>query len=114
MKKFMALYLAPAIAREQAIKDAPPEVMKGEMKLWELWRQQHADSIVEAGGPLGKTKSVGIDGVTEVKNEIDGYSIIQAESHEEAAKLFGLDHPHFNIVGATVEVMELVPMPTAE
>lgn len=114
MKKFMALYFAPTIAREQAMKDATPEQLRGEMKLWEEWMKKHADSIIDAGDPLGKTKEASRAGVRDIRNEIDGYTIVQAESHEAAMQLFGPEHPHFSVVGARVEVMEIVPMPVVE
>jgi hypothetical protein len=41
---------------------------------------------------------------------IGGYSIVQAESHEAAAALFA-NSPHLTMPGATVEVMEIMPMP---
>ena len=40
-----------------------------------------------------------------------GYTIVEAESQEAAARLF-LNHPHFMIFpGDGVEVMECLPMP---
>jgi hypothetical protein len=42
-----------------------------------------------------------------------GFTIVQAESHEAAAKLFE-GHPHFTIMpGEGVEVMEIMPIPAA-
>lgn len=114
MKKFMALYLVPAVAREQAMKDVTPEETRGQMKLWEIWLKENEGSIVDGGDPLGKTKRASANGVVDVKNEVAGYSIVQAESHEEAMKLFGHDHPHFNFAGATIEVMEIIPVPAVE
>lgn len=114
MKKFMALYMSPAVAMEQMMKDSSSDDMRNEMKLWEIWMEENKDSIVDGGDPLGKTKQATVDGVTDIKNEIDGYSIVQAESHEAAMELFGANHPHFNVAGATIDVMEIVPMPAAE
>ena len=40
-----------------------------------------------------------------------GYVIVQAESHEAAAKMFE-NHPHFSIFpGDSVEIMECLPLP---
>ena len=40
-----------------------------------------------------------------------GYVIVQAESHEAAARLFE-NHPHFAIFpGDSVEIMECLPLP---
>ena len=55
-----------------------------------------ATSIVESGGPLGKTKRADAKGITDVRNNLAAYVIVQAESQEAAAKMF-LNHPHFTI-----------------
>jgi hypothetical protein len=40
-----------------------------------------------------------------------GYVIVQAESHEVAARMFE-NHPHFAIFpGESVEIMECLPLP---
>ena len=57
----------------------------------------------------GKTKRVTSGGVSDTKNDIVLYSIIEAESHEAAAKLFE-DHPHLQIPQSSIEVMEIRPM----
>jgi hypothetical protein len=60
---------------------------------------------------LGKTKKIGPDGITDIRNRMAGYIIVQAQSHEAAAKLFE-GHPHFSIFpGDSVEVMECLPIP---
>lgn len=46
-----------------------------------------------------------------IKNNLAAYLVVQAESHEAAAKLFE-DHPHFTIFpGEAVEIMECLPIP---
>ena len=71
----------------------------------------HAASIVDQGTPLGKTKRASPEGIDDIKNVMVGYAIVQAESHEAAAKLFE-NHPHFTIFpGDSVEIMECLPIP---
>ncbi|QHQ40676.1 hypothetical protein GTQ55_02705 [Microbulbifer hydrolyticus] len=83
------------------------------MAAWGSWMEKHRDILVAEGGPLGKTKRVDPSGVSDVRNEMTGYVIVQAESHEAAARLFE-NHPHFTIFpGDCVEVMECMPIPTA-
>ncbi len=61
--------------------------------------------------PLGKTKRVDASGASDAKNMMTGYTIIEAESHEAAARLFA-NHPHFSIFpGESVEIMECLPLP---
>ena len=59
---------------------------------------------------LGKTKRIEAKGISNTKNEITAYTIVQAESHEAAAVF--ANHPHFMIFpGQSVEVMECLPIP---
>jgi hypothetical protein len=81
------------------------------MKAWGDWMQTHSSVIVQTGGPLGKTKKVSAQGVSDTKNNLSGYVIVKAESHDAAAKLFE-KHPHFSIFpGDSVEIMEVLPIP---
>jgi hypothetical protein len=41
---------------------------------------------------------------------LNWYSIVEAESHDAAAKLFS-DNPHLQIPQAFIEVMEIPPLP---
>lgn len=81
------------------------------MMAWGKWVEQHKDSIVEDGGPLGFTKRVTESGITDIRNNLAAYTIVRANSQEEAAKMF-LNHPHFMIFpGDGVEIMECLPIP---
>lgn len=114
MKNFLAVYVGSA-AGMQAWKDMDETERKQRetagMKAWHAWMTTNAKSVVDMGGPLGKTKRVSRQGIADVRNEMGGYTIVQAESHEAAAKLFE-NHPHFmNFPGDAVEVMERMPIP---
>ncbi len=81
------------------------------MAAWGAWMGEHAARIKDQGGPLGKTKQTDRGGVTDIKNKMSGYVILEAESHEEAAQMFE-NHPHFMIFpGTSVEIMEILDMP---
>ena len=81
------------------------------MTAWKTWVDDNAGAIVDLGGPLSRTTRVGTDGITEIRNNLAAFTIVQASSREEAARLF-LNHPHFAIfAGEAVEVMELLPVP---
>jgi hypothetical protein len=78
------------------------------------WGTVNSDAIVDQGSPLGKTKRASAQGISDIKNSMTGYVIIQAESHEAAAKLFE-NHPHFAILpGDSVEIMECLPLRGSE
>lgn len=88
--------------------------MKQGMEAWSKWATDNASVIVDMGSPLGKTKRTDKNGVSDTKNALSGWVVVQAETHEEAAKMFE-NHPHFAIFpGESVETMECLPMPGAE
>ena len=73
--------------------------------------EKHQKAIVVDGSPLGKTKRVSASGIADIRNDLAGYVVVQAQSHEAAAKLFE-NHPHFTISpGDAIEVMECLPIP---
>ncbi len=116
-KRFLAKYMGSQSAREKSewqkatSEEKRREIEKAGMEAWGKWVLEHKDSIVDYGAPLGKTKRIDADGISEIENYDAAYVIVQAESHEAAAKLF-LNHPHFMIFpGDSVEIMECLPMP---
>jgi hypothetical protein len=105
----MALYLAPA-AMIQQMMQATPEQAKAGMEEWNKWSDDHDEMIEDLGTPLGKTKRVTIAGVADSKNELTGYSIVEAESFEDALEMFK-DHPHLKMgAGASIDVLECMSM----
>jgi hypothetical protein len=86
MKKFMVLYMATGPEFEKMMKNSTPEQQKKGMDAWMKWMNANKASIVEGGAPLGKTKRVDSNGASNTKNEIGGYSVVQAESHDAASK----------------------------
>ena len=108
MKTFMAIYMGSATGQMQRPDEAT--IAKG-LTAWHKWMADHAGAVVQTGGPLGKTKKTGKDGVSDISNRMTGYVVVQAESHQAAAQMF-LNHPHFSIFpGDSVEVMECLPIP---
>ena len=78
---------------------------------WKAWVEKHQGALAAMGGPLGKTKRVGPDGIADVSNEMGAFTVVRAESHEAAARMFE-NHPHFAIFpGEAVEVMPVLPIP---
>ncbi|MCP5381338.1 MAG: hypothetical protein H6912_03135 [Kordiimonadaceae bacterium] len=116
MKQYLAIYTGSREAREKSGWDQmDPEkrkvLEKSGIEAWHGWMNKNQQSIVFHGGPLGKTKSISRNGVSDVVNNLAGYIVINAESYEDAAEKF-LDHPHFSIFpGDAVEIMECLPVP---
>ena len=116
MKKFLAIYIGTeaALAKSQWNKldeDKRKAREASGFNAWMEWGTANSAAIVDQGTPLGKTKRASPEGVTDIKNVMTGYVIVQAKSHEDAAKMFET-HPHFTIFpGDSVEIMECLPLP---
>jgi hypothetical protein len=111
MTKFLVLYMANAADFEKMMKESTPEQQQKGMAAWMKWMGDHRASLVDGGAPLGKTKRVDSKGASDTRNDVGGYSIVQAETADDAAKLFGKDHPHLQMPGAWVEVIEVMQIP---
>jgi hypothetical protein len=112
MKKFMVLYMASSADYEKMMRTSTPELQKKGMGAWMKWMNKHQKSMVDGGAPLGKTKRVDARGASDAKNGVGGYSIVQSRSHDAAAKMFGKDHPHLQMMpGAWIEIVEIMPLP---
>ena len=114
MKKYMAIYLgSPAALSAWKAMDEEKRMQQEKlgMEAWKKWAMDNQKSIVDSGSPLGQTKRISAQGIADTKNEVAAYTIVQAESHEAAAKMFE-NHPHFMLFpGDSVEIMECLPMP---
>jgi hypothetical protein len=110
MPKFLALYMGSAAPGPGPGDLDQATIAKG-MQAWGEWMARNAAAVVDTGGPLGKTRKASKAGVSDIKNLVAGYVVIEAASHEAAARLFE-GHPHFAIFpGDSVEVMEVLPIP---
>lgn len=116
MPRFLAVYIGTTEARAKSGwnmlgADAQKQREAEGMRAWGEWGARHAAAIVDGGTPLGKTKRVSTDGIADITNTSVGYVIVEAPSHEAAARLFE-NHPHFSVFpGDSVEVMECLPLP---
>jgi hypothetical protein len=116
MKRFLAIYIGTEDALKRAqwteLDEATRKAREAAgMQAWMDWGVANAAAIIDHGSPLGKTKRASQDGISGIRNTMTGYVIVQADSHEAAAKLFE-NHPHFSIFpGDSVEIMECLPFP---
>jgi hypothetical protein len=113
---YLAIFLgsrnSPRMAAWLALPEAERKAKEREgIAAWKAWMEKHQASVVGLGGPLGKTKRVSGQGVEDVSNAMGAFTVVRAESHEAAAKLFE-SHPHFAIFpGEAIEVMPVLPIP---
>ncbi|MGH3206361.1 MAG: hypothetical protein ACRDNO_01230 [Trebonia sp.] len=106
MSKFMILYRAPASAREQ-MENATPEQRQAGLEAWRAWASRVDYAIADLGAPLAHTTHVGAGAAS--TDGVAGYSILEAGSAEEVETVL-TGHPHLTMLGASVEVLEMIPM----
>jgi len=115
---YLAIFLGSKTSPKMMAWNALPEEeqrakMQEGMAGWKAWVEKHHSAIVTMGGPLGKTKRISQSGIEDVSNEIGAFTVVRADSHEDAAKMFE-NHPHFALFpGEAVEVMPVLPIPGA-
>ena len=108
MMKFLVLYRSTVPAALQSAS-ASPEQMKG-MVRWRAWMERVQPAIVDLGAPLGYAVKIVGKTVVESDSWIAGYSILQAESQTALIDLLR-SHPHHLEPGASIEVLEMLPLP---
>ena len=113
---FLAVFLgsktSPKMAAWNALSDTERRAKEQQgIAAWKAWVEKHHAALVEMGGPLGKTKKVDARGIEDVTNQLGAFTVVRADSHEAAVKLFE-GHPHFAIFpGEAVEIMPVLPIP---
>ena len=113
---YLAVFLGsktnPRMTAWMKLPEAQRKAKEGEgIAAWKTWVQKHQGAIVEMGGPLGKTKKVSSSGVEDISNEMGAFTVVRADSHDDAARMFE-NHPHFAIFpGERVEIMPVLPIP---
>ncbi len=115
---FLAVFIgnktSPKMLAWTALSEAERQKKTQEgIAAWKGWVEKHQAAIEAMGGPLGKTKKVSPTGIEDISNAMGAFTVVRAESHEAAAKLFE-KHPHFtHFPGESVEVMPVLPIPGA-
>ena len=108
---FLGSKTGPRAKAWDALSEAERSAKEREgIAAWKAWAQKHQAAIVVMGGPLGKTKKViaQAESTTTAMNWA-AFTVVRADSHEAAAKMFE-QHPHFTIFpGDAVEIMPVSP-----
>ncbi len=116
MKTYLAVFTGTAEKMAEWQRLSADERKKREqagIAAWKKWVEDNARAIKDPGSPLGKTKRVTASGVTDIRNNLAAWTVVEAESHDAAARIF-LNHPHFTIFpGDGIEIMECLPLPGA-
>jgi hypothetical protein len=109
MSTYLVLYNASTSAREQ-MAQATPEQAKAGMDAWMQWAQRAGEAVLDLGAPLQHAARVSSSGASSAGSDAAGYSILQAGSLQELTGLLE-DHPHLHMPGASIDVLETLPVP---
>jgi len=100
VSKYLVLYRSPTSAQEQMAKATPEQAQAG-LQAWQSWMEGAGGAIVDFGAPV------------QGEGDVSGYSILQADSRGAIDGLLA-DHPHRQMPGASIDVMEFVALPGME
>jgi len=118
MQNYLAIYTATDASRTRsgwaALSEEEVNARRAAgVEAWNAWVETHRSAIVDHGAPIGKTKRAEAGGLSDGANTIAAYTIVRADSHDAAARMFE-NHPHFTIFpGEAVEIMPCLPLPRA-
>jgi hypothetical protein len=107
VSKYLLLYRGPATPME----DFTPEQSAEQMKAWGNWMGRVGPAMVDGGAPFGQRTAVSDDGTSPAPGDLNGYTIVEADSVDGARALTD-GHPFLSEGKGrfTIEVFELVPM----
>ncbi len=109
MSTYVFVYHAPMTPAEAT--PASPEEMEAVMAQWMAWAGSVGDRMVDFGTPLAGGVRVTPDSTSPSTREVSGYSIIEADSMDDALAL-AQSHPHLTMPGGCeIEVHEALPVP---
>ena len=93
-------------------KSETPEEDQEGLEAWKKWASSLGAALVNPGTPVGATKVLTKDGVSDnpSPHPIMGFSVIEAESMDAALELLK-DCPHMHMFEGTLEVSEMMQMP---
>ena len=88
----------------------PPDFSEDIMQKWSRWMNNLGAAVIDPGYPIGKSKTVHHDRVTDDggANPLEGFTIVEA-SDINAAIDMAKDCPHLEI--GTIEVAPVIDLP---
>jgi len=111
MKNYVVIYHVPAEMLAAAPQQSQEEMAES-MKPWMVWAEKCGEQLVDMGSPLAGGMRLSPDGSSAPSTQdVAGYSILKANSMEEAKSLLK-GHPHLAWGGGCkIEVHEAMPLP---
>ncbi|ALV44521.1 Uncharacterized conserved protein [Arthrobacter alpinus] len=107
MSKFIYIYNGPATPIDQFTEEQSAK----ELAAWGAWMGGVGTALLDAGAPFGARAAVSDGGTSVTTSDLQGYSILEAESLD-AAKTLAKGHPFLSEGKGrfTLEIFELVDM----
>ncbi len=107
MARYIYLYRGPATP----MADFTSEQSAEQMRAWGEWMGRVGSALVDGGAPFGDRSAVGDDGSSPAPRDLNGYTIVEADSLDAARALVD-GHPFLSDGKGqfTIEIFELVPM----
>jgi hypothetical protein len=107
VSKYLYLYRGPATPIDQFTEEQSAELMKA----WGEWMGRVGPALADGGAPFGARSAVADDGTSPAPGDLNGYTIVEADSLDAARGLLQ-GHPFLSEGKGrfSVEVFELVPM----
>lgn len=97
-------------AMKRMMEHTSEEEQQKNMREWADWMEKHAASFADSGAPVGKNKQIDMHGVLDIRNDVGGYAIVQADSIEKACEILQ-SGPHLKMAGSVCDVMPIMEMP---
>jgi len=114
MSKYLVLYRSEGALGGMSVSEmfanSTPEQMAAGMAAWQAWYTKAGAAVLDLGAPLDHSTTVSGGSAVPGRTTITGYSILQATSRDEAIAIMK-EHPHFHMPGASVQILECLPMP---
>ncbi|MGN9766517.1 hypothetical protein ACTMS2_15315 [Micromonospora sp. SD12] len=109
MGRFLALFngAADEVSRAELTEQQQTEFIHA----WASWAQANEKALIDPGAPLNAKRLVTAQGVEDFTDAMTGYTIVEADSHDEAVQIFS-GHPHLRLsAGNSIAVLECPPPP---
>ncbi|WP_269304244.1 hypothetical protein [Aeromicrobium sp. HA] len=108
MSRFLAIL--DGAADDESKNELSDDQQAEFLAAWGAWAQVHESALVDPGAPLFRKKVVTKAGVEDFTDAKVAYAIVEAGSHDEAARILAA-HPHLTLsAGNTIEVLECPPL----
>ena len=109
MGKYLAIL--HGAADDESKSELSAEEQSEFMHAWGAWARANHDALVDPGAPLFMKKVVTSNGVEDFTDSKVGYTILEADFHDEAVRIFS-EHPHLALFrGNSIEVLECPSVP---